>query len=122
MKKFKDRAKRIYLKDHFYFVTVKTFKNKYIFKEDRYAKIFMETLLFLDKRGDFELSAGVLLFNHFHLLLKPIKKNISQIMHDLKGYTTTKISEQIIFKSRINSRRGVEASALVGGINMINNK
>jgi len=115
MNMFKNKAKRIYLPGEFYFVTVKTFKNKKIFEDEIYARIFFKTLLFLKRREDFNLSASVLLYNHFHLLLLPKKKNISQIMHDLKSYTTKKISEQM------HTRRGMEASSLGGGIKILKN-
>ena len=111
---YENKAKRIYLENQIYFVTSKTFKNNMIFKDKIKAAIFWHTLLFLKNRSDFDLYAVVLLADHFHLLLKPIKKNISQIMHDLKSYTTAKISEQILLNK---CRRGVEASPIVGYLN-----
>ena len=101
MNKYKNKPKRIYLDDHYYFVTVKTQLNKPIFKNHHNAKFFSLALMFLKNRGDFELAAGVLLPDHFHLLLLPIKKNISAIMHDLKSYTSQQIN---------NQRRGILAS------------
>ena len=119
----KNKLKRIYAEDEYCFVTVKTFGNQRIFKDKGKAEIFMGALRFLEKRGDFVLAAGVLLFDHFHLLLLPEKKNISQIMHDLKSYTAQKINEikrrQIILNS--NRRRGLEASPMVDD-NLNNNR
>ncbi|MBU1165179.1 transposase [Patescibacteria group bacterium] len=109
MYKYKNKTKRIYLKHCYYFVTVKTFKNKRIFQNEIYAKIFLNTLLFLKQRGDFELSACVLLHNHFHLLLIPKKKNISEIMHDLKSYSAQKINNHRR-SITTNQRRGILAS------------
>ncbi|OGY45234.1 MAG: hypothetical protein A2731_01800 [Candidatus Buchananbacteria bacterium RIFCSPHIGHO2_01_FULL_39_8] len=105
-KKFKNKPRRIYLESQIYFVTVKTFYNQPIFKNNKNATIFLWALNFLKQRGDFELSAGVLLYDHFHLLLIPIKKNISEIMHDLKSYVANRINY---------NRRGRDASPL--GIN-----
>ncbi|MBN1778844.1 MAG: transposase [Candidatus Buchananbacteria bacterium] len=102
---FKNKSPRIYLTGCFYFVTVKTQFYQPIFTDENLVKIFGESLNFLKQRQDFKLVAGVLLPDHFHLLLKPEKKNISQIIHNLKSYTTTKISEHIFL-----NRRGVEAS------------
>jgi len=70
----KNKLKRIYAEDEYCFVTVKTFGNQRIFKDKGKAEIFMGALRFLEKRGDFVLAAGVLLFDHFHLLLLPEKK------------------------------------------------
>ncbi|MFA5022438.1 MAG: transposase [Patescibacteria group bacterium] len=89
---FKNKAPRIYLIGGYYFVTVKTHFNKPIFCDQNLAKIFSQALKFLKQRGDFELIAGVLLPDHFHLLLKPKKKNISEIMHDLKSFTAQEIN------------------------------
>jgi putative transposase len=105
MQRYKNKPRRIYCKDEYCFVTVKTQFNKPIFKNNDYAEIFEQSLMFLKNRGDFELSTGVLLPDHFHLLLMPIKKNISEIMHDLKSYTAQEIN-----KIR---RRGIIASSTI---------
>lgn len=60
------------------------------------------------------MAAGVLIPDHFHLLVMPIKKNISEIMHDLKSYTAAKVSEQILLNHGAKCRRGVEAAAVDG--------
>ena len=86
------RTPRIYLAGELYFVTVKTFNNQPVFKDKIFAAIFCQTLKFLESRGDFVMPAGVLLPDHFHLLLKPEKKNISEIMHNLKSYTANQIN------------------------------
>ena len=111
---YKNKAKRIYLDGEYYFVTVKTFNNAKIFNNRYKAEIFFSSLIFLKQRGDFKLASGVLLPDHFHLLLSPIKKNISEIMHDLKSY-----SAQIINKY-MQTRRGRDASPLINGMNYSN--
>lgn len=110
---FKNKSKRIYLENQIYFVTSKTFDNQSIFQNKNNAKIFLQTFDFLKARGDFDLFVACLLPDHFHLLIRPVKKNISEIIHDLKGYTTTKISEQILLSHGVEFRRGVEASPVV---------
>ena len=102
-KKFKNKAKRIYLENQIYFVTAKTQNNELIFEIKDNANIFCQSLMFLKQNGVFELTAGVLLPDHFHLMLTPIKKNISQIMHDLKSYVANRINYD---------RRGGDASPL----------
>jgi len=72
---FKNKSRRIYLSGYFYFITVKTQFNTPVFKNQRLVKIFGDSLNFLKQRGDFELVAGVLLLDHFHLLLKQLQKN-----------------------------------------------
>ena len=108
---FKNKSRRIYLSGYFYFITVKTQFNTPVFKNQRLVKIFGDSLNFLKQRGDFELVAGVLLPDHFHLLLKPEKKNISQIIHDLKSYTANQVNK---YFSDIKYRRGRDASPEVG--------
>jgi len=95
----KNKPVRIYLTDEYYFVTSKTFFNQPIFQHNNLAEIFSGVVKFLNQRGDFELVAGVLLPDHFHFLLKPKKKNISEIMHDLKSYTAAKVSEKILLNN-----------------------
>jgi len=98
----RDKPPRIYLDDHVYFVTSKTFNNKKIFKDKSYAEIFFNCLKFLEKRGDGMILAVVLLFDHFHLMVRPEKKNISEMVHGLKSYSAQKINQEY--------RRGILAS------------
>lgn len=114
MFRYKNKTKRIYLDNYFYFVTVKTFNNKSIFKNKDKADIFWQALMFVKQRKDFKLAAGVLLPNHFHLLLMPINKNISEIMHDLKSYTANQLN-----RKDFSPRRGTEASPLMGVDNIV---
>jgi len=112
MYKWKNKPPLIYLDDEYYFVTVKTFYNKPIFANQKYSQIFKRILKFLESRGDFKISAGVLLPDHFHLLLMPLKKNVSEIMHDLKSYTSQKINESQRRGILVSSRGNGEARCL----------
>lgn len=88
-----------------YFITSKTFRNEKIFKDEKNIKILLECITYLKEKGYFKLFAWVVLLDHIHLLLEITgKKNISQIMHDLKSYTANRIS-------RVLESRGTEASA-----------
>ncbi len=102
MELYKNKPKRIYLDEYVYFVTSKTFDNEKVFTDRKKSLLFLETLKFLENRKDFELFAVCLLPDHFHLLVKPLKKNISEIMHDLKSYSAQKINSAY--------RRGILAS------------
>jgi len=89
---FRNKPPRVYLENQIYFVTSKTFHNQPIFKDKNFAGVFLDCLEFLEGRGDAVILAAVLLFDHFHLLLKPKKKNISEVIHDLKSYTAQRIN------------------------------
>ncbi len=115
------RLKRIYDDlSQFYFITSKTYQNEKIFNDDNKIKLFLKCVKYLAKQKYFSLFAWVILPDHFHLLLEIIgKKNISQIMHDLKSYTANQISRLFFDRrqgfhalpSKLKGSRSVEASA-----------
>ena len=66
----------------------------------------LKSIKYLQKSNYYKLYGWVVLLDHVHLLLEIIsKKNISQVMHDLKSYTANQISKNI------TKSRGAEASA-----------
>lgn len=118
-----------------YFITVKTYNNSKVFNDKRKIKLLRRIIIYLINKKYFKLHAWVILPDHFHLLLEITgKKNISEVMHDLKSYAAHQISDMIItqrrrgfqhsFKHRrrgfhaspeqSNGRRSVEASAPEG--------
>jgi REP element-mobilizing transposase RayT len=83
--KHRNSQKRIYFEDAEYFVTCKTKGNCPFFKETIFCDLFMENLRLCKKLKGFVLYSWVLIYAHFHLLLRPSDEfNVSEIMHFLK--------------------------------------
>ncbi|MBN2087685.1 transposase [Candidatus Peregrinibacteria bacterium] len=84
-KKHRDSQKRIYFEDAVYFVTCKTKDGYPYFKESIFCDLFVENLRICKKLKGFYLYGWVLLYNHFHLLVRPNDEfNVSEVMFSIK--------------------------------------
>ena len=84
-KKHRDSQKRKYFEDAVYFVTCKTEGGYPFFKERIFCELFIENLRICKQLKCFYLYAWVLIYNHFHLLIKPNDEfDVSKIMKSLK--------------------------------------
>lgn len=74
-------------------MTFKTYDNFPYFKEKIFCDIFVENLKLCKELKQFELYAFNILYEHIHLLLKPMGKyNYSQIMQFIKRHATRDIN------------------------------
>jgi len=81
----RNSQKRFYSKDKIYFITANTNQRFPFFKEDLFCELFIENLKLSKQLKNFKLFAFTIIWDHVHLLLKPIDKfDISQIMQLLK--------------------------------------
>ena len=87
----RDSQKRIY-GNYVYFITCFVQDKNEFFKEEILSEVWIEELKLAKKMKKFELYAFCLNYDHFHLLIKPNKKNYSQIMHFLKRHTSRNIN------------------------------
>ena len=93
MKQHRDSQKRIYFEDAIYSITCKTKNNREFFREKIFCDLFVENLRICKKLNGFLLYAWVLVWDHFHLLVKPSDDfNLSGIMHFLKRHTSRNIN------------------------------
>ena len=78
-------SQRYYLENQIYFVTTKTHQGFEYFKEEIFCDLLVDNLSICKKLKQFDLYAFCILFEHLHLMLKPLGKyNISQIIKSLK--------------------------------------
>lgn len=65
-----------------------------VLAEDEVARMFLNALQFYRRRGDLLLHAYVVMPEHVHLLLTPLKgRSISDVMKLLKRYTSRQIMD-----------------------------
>lgn len=82
---------------------------KMIFERDVHHRAFLETLEHVVKSDDIQVHAFCLMGNHYHLLLRTPRANLSQAMHRLGGMFTRKFNriERIdgpLFRGRYRSK------------------
>lgn len=76
-------------------VTTSTADRRPYFATERLAEIVLDALLFGQRKGWYGLIAFAIMPDHLHLILLPEKKNTSNIMASIKGFTARKIHETI---------------------------
>jgi putative transposase len=75
------------------FITTKTLSNQPFFFDSLNAKSLVSSILFGSKNNWFDLIAFVVMPDHLHLITIPKGKNISQIMHSIKSFSSKKINK-----------------------------
>ncbi len=92
--------------NHPHFVTAVTKDREKIFSDDACAKFLIDQWKFYSERYNVELIAGVVMPDHFHLIIWPRgEKTFSDFMHGVKGYFAKWYGEECM-------RRGVGASPI----------
>lgn len=81
--------------EEIYFVSFATVFWIDIFTRNRYRNIFLESIRFCQKEKGLEVYAWCLMTNHVHLIISSHDKPLSDILRDLKKYTSVKIIEDI---------------------------
>jgi len=83
----RNSQKRFIEKGYVYFVTVKTQDNFPYFREPIFCDFWIEELKLCKQLKKFELYGFCLLYDHFHIILKPEDEyNISKVMQFLKRH------------------------------------
>ena len=83
------RPYRLQSEDCFYHITSRGNDRKKIFLNDTDFEKFLEYIVKAKEKYDFYLLAYVLMSNHYHLLIKTNRQNLSKIMHYINGSYTT---------------------------------
>ena len=73
--------------------TTVTFNREPIFKDSKAADIVLEAILFGKRQEWYYLLSFVIMPDHMHLIIIPRKKNISECMKSIKGFSARKINE-----------------------------
>ena len=95
------RLKHTYVKDHPYAVTTVTLNREPIFKEPKAADIVLESVLFGRRQHWYYLLSFVIMPDHVHLVIIPRKKNISECVKSIKGFSARKINELLGIKGSL---------------------
>lgn len=92
--------------NHPHFITAVTKDREKIFSDDTCAKFMVDQWKFYADRYKIELIAGVVMPDHFHLIIWPRgEKTFSDFMHGVKGYFVKWYGEELV-------RRGMGASPM----------
>jgi len=83
------RPYRLQSENCFYHITSRGNDRKKIFLNDTDFEKFLEYIVTAKGKYDFYLLAYVLMSNHYHLLIKTTRPNLSKIMHYINGSYTT---------------------------------
>ena len=75
------------------FITTKTLNNHPFFFDSLNAESLVSSILFGSKNNWFDLVAFVIIPDHLHLISIAKGKNISQIMHSIKSFSSKEISK-----------------------------
>lgn len=66
-----------------------------VFTRAEYVNILLDSIRYCQKHKGLEVHSWVIMSNHFHMVLSSRKSNLSDIIRDLKKYTSKKIYEAI---------------------------
>jgi REP element-mobilizing transposase RayT len=88
-----------------YFVTMTVVGWVDVFTRDEYKNIFLESLKFCINAKGLEVHAYCIMTNHIHLIISTNKNPLSEIIRDLKKFTSRKITEAVI-NNASESRKG----------------
>lgn len=89
-----------------HFITAVTQDRKKIFSDDACARFLIDQWKFYAERYSVELIAGVVMPDHFHVIIWPHgEKTFSDFMHGVKGYFARWYGEELV-------RRGVGAPSM----------
>jgi len=76
-----------------YFVTTSTVGKTGLFHIPPLRQILIDNLIFYQNRGDFELIAYVIMPSHIHLIINPVRHDISKCIGDFKRMTSRQIGK-----------------------------
>ncbi len=101
--------RRYHLPDHCYFVTTTTVDRRAYFADRRLAEILLDNLRFYRSRMRFRLHGYVIMPDHVHLLVTSGGSSISDIMRNIKSFTSKQIREILgvkgaVWQSRFHDR------------------
>ena len=78
-----------------HFITCTVYQWVDVFTRAEYINILPDSIRYCQKHKGLEVHSWVIMSNHFHMILSSKKANLSDIIRDLKKYTSRKIYEAI---------------------------
>ncbi len=91
-----------------YFITFATVQWVDAFTRKRYVDIVLESIKYCQKEKGLRIHAWCIMSNHVHLIASTLypKPTLSDILRDLKKFTSNKILEAIQDEREVESRKG----------------
>lgn len=86
------RLKHLDIKNFPYFVTSKTRFNREVFTTKENADRLLSCFYYGREKGWYYLLSFVIMPHHFHIILVPQERNISEAIKGIKGYSSTVIN------------------------------
>jgi len=83
-----------------YFITASTFQKRNILQSDRMASLFVEVLLHYRRRDEYLLHEFVVMPDHFHLLITPLKA-LERALQLIKGGFSFRAKKELGFVHEI---------------------
>jgi REP element-mobilizing transposase RayT len=80
---------------HLYFITASIIGWKHLFVTDKYAKIVLNSLAWLQQKKRILLFAFVIMPSHLHAILKPESETIGEIVQQFGSFTAHEILIQL---------------------------
>ena len=90
--------------DKLYFVTFSVIKWIDLFTRQEYKDEFLESVRYCQREKDLEVYAWCIMTNHVHLIIGSCGKPLSDIVRDLKSYTSRKL-RLALMENQSESRR-----------------
>jgi REP element-mobilizing transposase RayT len=90
------RTKHLNIEYYPSFITTLAYDRFPIFEDNRVAEILRKAIYFNREKGFYDLVAFVIMPEHLHMILIPKNhKNVSQIMHSLKSFSSKEINATV---------------------------
>jgi putative transposase len=80
---------------HLYFITASVIGWKHLFATDKYAKLVLNSLEWMQQQKRILLFAFVIMPSHLHAILKPETKTIGEIVQQFGSFTAHEILNQL---------------------------
>lgn len=85
----------LHIPEHLYFITASIVGWKNLFVRPVYAAIVMDSLKWLRENKRMLLFAYVLMPSHLHMLIKPLDREIGQLLQNFGSFTAHQILKQL---------------------------
>ncbi|HHT9130984.1 MAG TPA: REP-associated tyrosine transposase [Candidatus Tripitaka californicus] len=119
--------KRIQLPYNAYsYVTSVTRDRIPFFKDKENVSTLLNTFSFYRKRGDFKLFGYIVMPNHFHAILLPLRGTISDILRNIKAYSGNVIRSRLgidsdVWQDSFYDHKILNKKELIGKLNYMHN-
>jgi len=80
---------------HVYFVTASTWRHRSLFQTERVAELFVDTIFRYRREQKFLVHEFVVMPDHFHLLLTPLRITVERALQFIKGGFSYRVKKEL---------------------------